>query len=100
MRAPQPRRHIVEEWFDLKGDTARRQRFGNGNAVLLAGLLSHTQPGPKLRGQLGQRRRHGLAEDPRALAAADDQQFDRRRRPWLYGAVPISPIAGRTGLPV
>ena len=49
----------------------------DAGTILGPGLLADPQPRPQIRRQRGQRRRHDLAEHPRALAAAGDQQLDR-----------------------
>ena len=88
MRPRQPLGHVGEKALDLGGDAERRgiarrrASRSSGRACWLT-----RKPRAQLGRQRGQRRRHDLAEDPRALAAAEDQQLDRlpRLRAAVYG---------------
>ena len=88
-----------------KGETIRLDAdAGEGGTcrlgVLGAGLLDDAEPGAPLGTELGQRTRHQLGEDARALAAAEDEQaeggFGRRQRRRVRRQP--QPMA-RTGLP-
>ena len=61
--------------------TPRPDRPLDALQVLLAALLHHEQAGADLLGQQRQRRRHGVGEKARALAAAEHQQRERAAGP-------------------
>ena len=102
LRARQPRRDVGKKAADLGVDAGLVQLRGDPLAILGPRLLADPQRAAQFRRQRGQRRRHDLGEDPRPLAAAGNQQLDRRaglRRPILRPPATAS-TAGRTGLPV
>ena len=80
MRFRHASREIVEERRKFRHHAARLIRGAHAFQVFRTALLHDVEPRARIGGQYRNRRRHDLAERPRALAAAEHEQTQRTAR--------------------
>ena len=102
MRLRHALRQIGEERRQFGADFGIGIDLAHRFHIFRAALLHHCRRMLEIMRQAGERGGHDLAEGARALAAAEHQQAQRRRRPAAgYRARPTAPsTSGRSGLPV